>query len=49
MRKAHMQKILPLKHMRELHMDGYISRHGWKLHTTDLAVDDDQQVITSRL
>ena len=31
--------------MHKLHMDGYISRHGWKLHTTDWAVDDDQQVI----
>ena len=39
-------KILPLIRMRELHVDGYVSRRGWKLHnigsTTHWAVDDDQ-------
>ena len=35
-------KILLLMCMRKLYMDEYISRPGWKLHTIDWAVDDDQ-------
>ena len=36
------RKILLLMRMCELYMDGYISRRGWKLHSTDWAVDDEQ-------